>query len=189
MEGKVLIFSAPSGSGKSTIVNHILGLHPEVEFSISATSRSPRGEEKHGVEYYFLTPEEFRAKIAEDAFLEWEEVYANKFYGTLKSEVERINSKGNIVVFDVDVAGGCNIKKKFGDNAMSVFIMPPSVATLKERLVKRGTDTMEVIEDRVRKASYELTFSDKFDRIVVNDNLEWTKALIRKIVKEFIDNE
>ncbi len=188
-KGKVIIFSAPSGSGKSTLINYLMTQFDCLEFSISATSRSPRGEEKHGVEYYFLTPEEFRAKIAEDAFLEWEEVYANKFYGTLKSEVERINSKGNIVVFDVDVAGGCNIKKKFGDNAMSVFIMPPSVATLKERLVKRGTDTMEVIEDRVRKASYELTFSDKFDRIVVNDNLEWTKALIRKIVKEFIDNE
>ena len=136
---------------------------------------------------YNIVDSIFVAKISEHAFLEWEEVYENKYYGTLRSEVERINSKGNIVVFDVDVAGGCNIKKMFGDNALSVFIMPQSVATLKERLVKRGTDAMEVIEDRVRKASYEMTFSSRFDRIVVNDDLEWTKALIRKIVKEFID--
>ncbi|MBR3519376.1 MAG: guanylate kinase [Paludibacteraceae bacterium] len=188
-KGKVIIFSAPSGSGKSTLINYLMTQFDCLEFSISATSRSPRGEEKNGVEYYFLTPEEFRAKISEHAFLEWEEVYENKYYGTLRSEVERINSKGNIVVFDVDVAGGCNIKKMFGDNALSVFIMPPSVATLKERLVNRGTDAMEVIEDRVRKASYEITFSNRFDRIVVNDDLEWTKALIRKIVKEFVDNE
>ena len=188
-KGKVIIFSAPSGSGKSTLINYLMTQFDCLEFSISATSRNPRGEEKHGVEYYFLTPEEFRKKISENAFLEWEEVYADKYYGTLKSEVERINAKGNIVVFDVDVAGGCNIKKMFGNNALSVFIMPPSVATLRERLINRGTDTMDVIEDRVSKASYEMMFSDKFDRIVVNDDLLWTKALIRKIVKEFIDNE
>lgn len=141
---KVIIFSAPSGSGKSTLINYLMTRFDCLEFSISATSRSPRGEEKHGVEYYFLTPDEFRAKIAEGAFLEYEEVYTNKFYGTLKSEVERINGKGNIVVLDVDVAGGCNMKKMFGDNAMSVFIMPPSVETLKARLIGRGTDTMEV---------------------------------------------
>ncbi|MCR5496656.1 MAG: guanylate kinase [Paludibacteraceae bacterium] len=188
-KGKVIIFSAPSGSGKSTLINYLMTQFDCLEFSISATSRSPRGEEKNGVEYYFLTPEEFRAKISEHAFLEWEEVYENKYYGTLRSEVERINTKGNIVVFDVDVAGGCNIKKMFGSNALSIFIMPPSVATLKERLVKRGTDAMEVIEDRVNKASYEMTFSNRFDRIVVNDDLECTKALIRKIVREFVDNE
>lgn len=158
-----------------------------LEFSISATSRSPRGEEKHGVEYYFLTPDEFRAKIAEGAFLEYEEVYTNKFYGTLKSEVERINGKGNIVVLDVDVAGGCNMKKMFGDNAMSVFIMPPSVETLKARLIGRGTDTMEVINDRVQKAAYEMTFSDKYDKVVINDDLEQAKADIYQIVKEFVE--
>lgn len=184
--GKVIIFSAPSGSGKSTLINYLMTQFDCLEFSISATSRSPRGEEKNGVEYYFLTPEEFRSKIDAGEFLEWEEVYTNKYYGTLKSEVTRINSKGHIVVFDVDVAGGCNIKKMFGDNAMSIFIMPPSVAVLKGRLISRGTDTMEVIEDRVNKASYEMTYSDKYDRIVVNDDLEPTKALIKKIVKEFL---
>lgn len=184
--GKVIIFSAPSGSGKSTLINYLMTQFDCLEFSISATSRSPRGEEKNGVEYYFLSPEEFRLKIDAGEFLEWEEVYTNKYYGTLKSEVTRINSKGNIVVFDVDVAGGCNIKKMFGDNAMSIFIMPPSIAVLKERLVNRGTDTMEVIEDRVNKASYEMTFSGKYDRVVVNDDLEQTKALIKKMVKEFV---
>ena len=139
------------------------------------------------MEYYFLSADEFKRKIKEDAFLEWEEVYTDKYYGTLKSEVSRINEKGNIVIFDVDVAGGCNIKKMYGDKALSIFIMPPSIATLKERLINRGTDTMEVINDRVNKASYEMTFSDKFDRIVVNDNLEHTKGLIKKIVKEFVE--
>ncbi len=184
---KVIIFSAPSGSGKSTLINYLMTRFDCLEFSISATSRSPRGEEKHGVEYYFLTPDEFRAKIAEGAFLEYEEVYTNKFYGTLKSEVERINGKGNIVVLDVDVAGGCNMKKMFGDNAMSVFIMPPSVETLKARLIGRGTDTMEVINDRVQKAAYEMTFSDKYDKVVINDDLEQAKADIYQIVKEFVE--
>lgn len=184
---KVIIFSAPSGSGKSTLINYLMTRFDCLEFSISATSRSPRGEEKHGVEYYFLTPDEFRSKIAEGAFLEYEEVYTNKFYGTLKSEVERINGKGNIVVLDVDVAGGCNMKKMFGDNAMSVFIMPPSVETLKARLIGRGTDTMEVINDRVQKAAYEMTFSDKYDKVVINDDLEQAKADIYQIVKEFVE--
>lgn len=184
---KVIIFSAPSGSGKSTLINYLMTRFDCLEFSISATSRSPRGEEKHGVEYYFLTPDEFRAKIAEGAFLEYEEVYTNKFYGTLKSEVERINGKGNIVVLDVDVAGGCNMKKMFGDNAMSVFIMPPSVETLKARLIGRGTDAMEVINDRVQKAAYEMTFSDKYDKVVINDDLEQAKADIYQIVKEFVE--
>lgn len=184
---KVIIFSAPSGSGKSTLINYLMTRFDCLEFSISATSRSPRGEEKNGVEYYFLTPDEFRAKIAEDAFLEWEEVYTNKYYGTLKSEVERINGKGNIVVLDVDVAGGCNMKKMFGDKAMSVFIMPPSVEALKARLIGRGTDTMEVINDRVQKAAYEMTFSDKYDKVVVNDDLEQAKADIYEVVKAFIE--
>lgn len=169
------------------MINYLMTRFDCLEFSISATSRSPRGEEKHGVEYYFLTPDEFRAKIAEGAFLEYEEVYTNKFYGTLKSEVERINGKGNIVVLDVDVAGGCNMKKMFGDNAMSVFIMPPSVETLKARLIGRGTDTMEVINDRVQKAAYEMTFSDKYDKVVINDDLEQAKADIYQIVKEFVE--
>lgn len=184
---KMIIFSAPSGSGKSTLINYLMSKFDCLEFSISATSRSPRGEEKDGVEYYFLSSEQFKEKIAEGAFLEWEEVYTDKYYGTLKSEVSRINNKNHIVVFDVDVAGGCNIKKMYGANAMSIFIMPPSIATLKERLIKRGTDTMDVINDRVNKASYEMTFSDKFDRIVVNDDLEQTKALITKMVKEFME--
>lgn len=184
---KVIIFSAPSGSGKSTLINYLMTQFDCLEFSISATSRSPRGEEKNGVEYYFLTPDEFRAKIAEGAFLEYEEVYANKFYGTLKSEVERINGKGNVVVLDVDVAGGCNMKKMFGDNAMSVFIMPPSIETLRNRLIGRGTDTMEVINDRVQKAAYEMTFSDKYDKVVVNDDLEQAKADIYQVVKSFIE--
>lgn len=169
------------------MINYLMTRFDCLEFSISATSRSPRGEEKHGVEYYFLTPDEFRAKIAEGAFLEYEEVYTNKFYGTLKSEVERINGKGNVVVLDVDVAGGCNMKKMFGDNAMSVFIMPPSVETLKARLIGRGTDTMEVINDRVQKAAYEMTFSDKYDKVVINDDLEQAKADIYQIVKEFVE--
>lgn len=184
---KVIIFSAPSGSGKSTLINYLMTQFDCLEFSISATSRSPRGEEKNGVEYYFLTPDEFRAKIAEGAFLEYEEVYTNKFYGTLKSEVERINGKGNVVVLDVDVAGGCNMKKMFGDNAMSVFIMPPSIETLRNRLIGRGTDTMEVINDRVQKAAYEMTFSDKYDKVVVNDDLEQAKADIYQVVKSFIE--
>ncbi|MCQ2224148.1 MAG: guanylate kinase [Paludibacteraceae bacterium] len=184
---KVIIFSAPSGSGKSTLINYLMTRFDCLEFSISATSRNPRGEEKNGVEYYFLTPDEFRAKIAEGAFLEWEEVYTNKYYGTLKSEVERINGKGNIVVLDVDVAGGCNMKKMFGENAMSVFIMPPSVEALKARLIGRGTDSMEVINDRVQKAAYEMTFSDKYDKVVVNDDLEQAKADIYQVVKDFIE--
>ncbi len=184
---KVIIFSAPSGSGKSTLINYLMTRFDCLEFSISATSRNPRGEEKNGVEYYFLTPDEFRAKIAEGAFLEWEEVYTNKYYGTLKSEVERINGKGNVVVLDVDVAGGCNMKKMFGENAMSVFIMPPSVEALKARLIGRGTDSMEVINDRVQKAAYEMTFSDKYDKVVVNDDLEQAKADIYQVVKDFIE--
>lgn len=179
--------SAPSGSGKSTLINYLMTQFSNLEFSISATSRSPRGEEKNGVEYYFLTPEEFRKKIEGGEFLEYEEVYKDKFYGTLKSEVSRINGKGNVVIFDVDVVGGCNIKKMYGDNALSIFIMPPSVNALKERLLKRATDSLEVINDRVEKASQEMTFAPRFDRIVVNDDLESTKGLMKKIVGEFIE--
>ena len=168
----VLIFCAPSGSGKSTIVNYLLNKYPELEFSVSATSRAPRGTEKHGEAYYFLSTEEFQQKIKEDAFVEYEEVYEGCYYGTLKSEIERIEMKGNHVVFDVDVVGGCNLKSIFADIALAVFIAPPNVETLRKRLEGRATDSPEMIEQRVGKAEYELTFAPKFDRILVNDNLE-----------------
>lgn len=170
--GKVLIFSAPSGSGKTTIVNRLLTRYPELEFSISATSRAPRGTEQHGKEYYFLTQEEFEKAVSEDRFVEWEEVYKGTCYGTLRSEVERIWDKGHVIVFDVDVLGGINLKRIFGQEACSIFIMPPSVEELRHRLVNRGTDSAEVIEKRVAKAEFEITKSPEFDYIVINDNLE-----------------
>lgn len=185
--GKVIIFSAPSGSGKSTIVNHLLGLHPEFEFSISATSRAPRGEEKDGVEYYFISAERFRELISEDAFVEYEEVYEDRFYGTLKSEVKRIWDKGNVIIFDVDVKGGVNLKGYFGDAAMSVLILPPSIEELERRLIKRGTDTPEAIAERVAKASYELEFAEgKFDFNLVNDDLETAFREIEGAVDGFL---
>lgn len=185
--GKVIIFSAPSGAGKSTIVNHLLGLHPEFEFSISATSRSPRGEEKDGVEYYFTSAERFRELIAADAFVEFEEVYDDRFYGTLKSEVRRIWEKGNVIIFDVDVKGGVNLKKYFGEAAMSVLILPPSIEELERRLVKRGTDSPEAIAERVAKASSELEFAEgKFDYNLVNDDLDTAFAEIENAVDSFL---
>lgn len=183
----MIIFSAPSGSGKSTLINYLMTQLKCLEFSISATSRQPRGSEQNGVEYYFLSPEEFRTKIENNEFLEWEEVYEDKYYGTLYSEIDRINNKGNVVVFDVDVVGGCDIKKTFGERALSVFIQPPSVEVLRERLINRGTDSMEVIEDRLNKASYELTFAEKFDKVVVNDDLEEAKKRIYQVVSEFLE--
>lgn len=171
MKGKVVIFSAPSGSGKSTIINHLLKQNLGLEFSISATCRLPRGEEQHGREYYFFTQEEFKKHIDAGDFLEYEEVYPGCFYGTLLSEVERIWAKGNTVLFDVDVVGGVNIKKKFGEQALSVFVQPPSIEELEKRLIGRGTDTFEKIRERVSKAEYEMTFADKFDTVVVNDDL------------------
>lgn len=186
MDGKVLIFSAPSGSGKSTVVSHLLRLHPELEFSVSATSRKPRGEEKNGVEYWFLTEEKFRGLIDEDKFVEYEEVYPGRFYGTLKSEVERIWSKGNVIIFDVDVKGGVNLKKYFGDKALSVFIQAPSVEVLRERLISRGTDSMEDIEKRVAKASEELTYAPLFDRVLVNDDLSTALAEAEEMVSGFL---
>lgn len=184
---KVIIFSAPSGSGKSTLINYLMTRFDCLEFSISATSRSPRGEEKHGVEYYFLTPDEFRAKIAEGAFLEYEEVYTNKFYGTLKSEVERIIKAGKVAIFDVDVKGGMNIKKFYGDRAMSVFIQPPSIEALRARLVGRATDAPEVIEKRIERAAFELTFAEKFDKVVINDDLEKAKADIESVILDYLN--
>jgi guanylate kinase len=187
MAGKLIIFSAPSGSGKSTIINYLLKQDLHLRFSISATSRLPRGEEKHGVEYYFLTPDEFRAKIAADEFLEYEEVYTDKYYGTLKTEVERILATGDNVIFDVDVVGGCNIKKYYGDRALSVFIQPPSIDVLRERLVSRGTDKPEVIEDRLAKAAYELSFAPQFDVVIVNDDLENAQHEALTVIRSFLE--
>ncbi len=187
-KGKLLIFSAPSGSGKSTIVNFLMQEHPELNmhFSISCTTRAPRGTEKNGVEYFFLTPEEFKAKIAEDAFVEYEEVYTDRFYGTLKSQVENQINNGENVVFDVDVRGGCNLKKIFGSEALSVFVQPPSVEELRRRLVGRATDAPEVIEQRLAKAEEELTYAPKFDVIIVNDDLETAKAEALKTISDFL---
>ena len=186
----MLIVSAPSGSGKSTIVNWLMQEHPELKlyFSISCTSRAPRGTEQNGVEYFFLTPEEFKAKIQNDEFLEYEEVYENRFYGTLKQQVERQREQGQNVVFDVDVKGGVNIKKFYGDQALSLFIQPPSVEELRRRLEGRGTDTQEAIEQRLAKAEYEITFAPQFDRIIVNDDLETAKQETLRVVNEFIDH-
>jgi guanylate kinase len=187
-KGKLLIFSAPSGSGKSTIVNFLMQEHPELNmhFSISCTTRAPRGTEKNGVEYFFLTPEEFKAKIAEDAFVEYEEVYTDRFYGTLKSQVENQINNGENVVFDVDVKGGCNLKKIFGSEALSVFVQPPSVEELRRRLVGRATDAPEVIEQRLAKAEEELTYAPKFDVIIVNDDLATAKADALKTIGDFL---
>ncbi len=186
MAGKLIIFSAPSGAGKSTIINYLLQQPLRLRFSISATSRAPRGTEKDGVEYYFLTPEAFRERIAKGDFLEYEEVYTDKFYGTLKSEVERILNEGDNVIFDVDVVGGCNIKKFYGDKALSLFIQPPSIEELRKRLVGRGTDTPEVIESRIAKAAYELEFAPRFDKVIVNDNLETAKAEALQAIQTFL---
>lgn len=184
--GKLIIFSAPSGSGKSTIINYLLGQNLNMAFSCSATSRPPRGTEQHGVEYFFLTPEEFKQRIANNEFLEYEEVYENRFYGTLKSQVEKQLDAGQNVVFDVDVVGGCNIKKYYGNRALSVFIQPPSVEELRNRLTGRGTDAPEVIESRVAKAEFELGFANKFDVVIVNDDLDKAKAEALEIIKDFI---
>ena len=189
-KGKMLIVSAPSGSGKSTIVNWLMKEHPELHlyFSISCTSRAPRGTEQNGVEYFFLTPEEFRAKIANEEFLEYEEVYQDRFYGTLKAQVERQRLVGQNVVFDVDVKGGLNIKRYYGDEALSLFIQPPSVEELRRRLTGRGTDTSDAIEERLAKAEYELTFSSQFDCVVVNDDLEAAKQEALQIINDFLND-
>lgn len=189
MKGKLIIVSAPSGSGKSTIVQWLMHEYPELRlyFSVSCTSRAPRGTEQNGVEYFFLTPEEFKEKIDAGEFLEYEEVYQDRFYGTLKSQVEHQRDAGQNVVFDVDVKGGVNIKKFYGDEALSLFIQPPSVEELRRRLEGRGTDTQEAIENRLAKASYEMTFAPQFDHVVVNDNLATAKQEVLSIVKSFLD--
>lgn len=189
MQNKVLIFSAPSGSGKSTIVNHILGIYKgNMEFSVSATSRAPRGTEQNGKEYYFVSPEKFRDMIAKGEFVEYEEVYHDHFYGTLKSEVQRIWDAGHVIIFDVDVKGGVNLKKYFGDKALSIFIKAPSIEALRERLEKRGTDSPEAIAERVAKAAEELTYATKFDYVLVNDDLPAAFAEAEKVVEDFLDD-
>ncbi len=186
-QGKLLIFSAPSGAGKSTIVQHLLGKGFDLEFSISATSRAPRGAEQHGREYYFLSPDEFRQRIANNEFIEYEEVYQDCFYGTLKSEVDRISALGKNTIFDVDVVGGVNIKTMYGPRALSIFVQPPSVAELEKRLIGRGTDSPEKIAQRLAKASLELTYAPKFDVVLVNDNLETCKMEAETIISEFLN--
>ena len=186
---KVLIFSAPSGSGKSTVVNHILGGHKGIEFSVSATSRPPRGEEKDGVEYFFYSADIFRLLVRDDKFVEFEEVYPDRFYGTLKAEVTRIWARGNVIIFDVDVKGGVNLKKYFGDQALSVFIQAPSVEVLRDRLVKRGTDSAEDIEKRVAKAAEEMTYAPQFDKVLINDDLATALAEADAIVDAFLADD
>ena len=189
MDNKVLIFSAPSGAGKSTIVGHILGIWKDtMEFSISATSRAPRGTEQNGREYHFVPPDEFRRLIAEDSFVEYEEVYKDHFYGTLKSEVERIWAAGHVIIFDVDVKGGVNLKKYFGEKALSIFIKAPSVETLRQRLVKRGTDSPEAIAERVEKASQEMEYAPQFDYVLINDDLATAFGEVEKVVEDFLDD-
>ena len=190
MKGKMLIVSAPSGSGKSTIVQWLMREHPELKlyFSISCTSRAPRGSEQDGVEYFFLTPEAFKEKIQNNEFLEYEEVYTDRFYGTLKQQVENQREAGQNVVFDVDVKGGVNIKKYYGDEALSLFIQPPSVEELRKRLIGRATDSPEAIEQRLAKAEYELTFAPQFDCVIVNDDLEIAKQEALKTIKSFLDD-
>jgi len=190
MRGKLIIFSAPSGTGKSTIISWLMKEHRELNlaFSISCTSRAPRGTEKNGVEYFFLTPEEFRQRIDNDEFLEYEEVYENRFYGTLKSQVERQLEAGQNVVFDVDVKGGVNIKNFYGDKALSIFIQPPSIRELRRRLENRGTDAPDVIDQRIARAEFELTFAEKFDRVVINDILEYAEADALEIIQTFLND-
>ena len=184
--GKLVIFSAPSGSGKTTIVKQLLKRFPQFEFSISATSRQPRGQEQNGVDYHFMSNEEFKERVARGEFVEWEEVYAGTCYGTLKSEMERIWAKGNVIIFDVDVMGGINLKKLFGKDACSMFIMPPSVEELERRLRGRGTDSEDVIQKRIAKAEFELSKAPEFDHIVVNDVLEDAVEEATAIISNFL---
>ncbi|MDY6258009.1 MAG: guanylate kinase [Bacteroidaceae bacterium] len=190
MEGKLIIFAAPSGSGKSTIINSIMADGGDEElnlhFSVSATSRAPRGEEQNGVEYFFLSPEEFKAKIANDEFVEYEEVYKDKFYGTLKSQVDKQLAAGENIVFDVDVNGALRIKSLYGKRALSIFIQPPSIEELRSRLEKRATDAPEVIEQRIERAKYELSQAENFDEVIINDNLEIAQVEARALVEDFL---
>ena len=186
--GKLVIFSAPSGSGKTTIVRELLSRFPQFEFSVSATSRAPRGAERDGIDYFFLSPEAFRQAVREDRFVEWEEVYEGTCYGTLRSEVERIWAKGNVIVFDVDVIGGLNLKRIFGNDACAIFVMPPSIEGLRQRLVSRDTDAPEVIDRRVAKAEFELTKASEFDRVVINDDLGTAVEEVSGILRQFLND-
>lgn len=186
MNGKAVIFSAPSGAGKTTIVKHLLSQNLGLEFSISACTRAPRNNEVDGKDYYFISPADFKKQIAEGAFVEWEEVYENQYYGTLKIEVNRIWDKGHHVIFDVDVQGGVNLKKYFGDRALSIFVKPPSIDILKERLLKRGTETPETIHRRLGKATQEMSFADQFDYVLVNNELEKSKTEAITVIKKFL---
>lgn len=186
--GKLIIFSAPSGAGKTTIVKHLLKQNFNLHFSISATSRDKRHTETDGKDYFFISPSEFKQQIKDDAFLEWEEVYTDKFYGTLKREVDKILNTGNNVIFDVDVVGGLNIKSYYGDKALAIFVQPPSIDDLRKRLEARATDSIEVIQSRIDKAAHELTFGKKFDVILVNDSLELAIKQAEDIVDKFISS-
>lgn len=186
--GKLVIFSAPSGSGKTTIVRELLSRFPQFEFSVSATSRAPRGAERDGIDYFFLSPEALRQAVREDRFVEWEEVYEGTCYGTLRSEVERIWAKGNVIVFDVDVIGGLNLKRIFGNDACAIFVMPPSIEVLRQRLVSRDTDAPEVIDRRVAKAEFELTKASEFDRVVINDDLGTAVEEVSGILRQFLND-
>ncbi len=185
-KGKLLIISAPSGSGKTTLVRHLMNELQGLEFSVSATSRKPRGNEKDKKDYYFLTADEFKNKISQNKFVEWEEVYEGRFYGTLKSEVNRIREAGKTVVFDVDVIGGLNIKQIYGDDALALFIQPPSTEALINRLQARGTDNEDEIKKRISKAEKEMSYADRFDRIIINDNLNKAQKEIIEVVKKFV---
>lgn len=188
MSGRLIIFSAPSGAGKSTLVQSLIDSGIEFSFSVSATSRQPRGNERNGVEYYFLTPDEFKRKIAADEFVEYEEVYPDCFYGTLKSELQQKLDEGKNMLFDVDVVGGLNIKKQYGNQALAIFIMPPSKEKLRERLIKRSTDSEEMIEKRIAKADWEMTFAPQFDIVIINNILEEAKKQVETIVRHFLSH-
>ena len=189
MSGKVIVFSAPSGAGKTSIVKHILDFLPELSFSTSATTRAKRHGEVNGKDYHFMTVEDFKKGIENNDFLEWEEVYDNQFYGTLKSEIERIWDAGKTVIFDVDVKGGVNIKKYFGDNALAIFIEPPTIEELGRRLRNRGTENDESLKKRVEKAEYELTFAPLFDKVILNDDLDTARREAVSAVKDFLNLE
>ena len=186
-EGKLVIFSAPSGAGKTTIVKHLLSLDLNFGFSISATTRKPRGAEQDGKDYYFLSPEDFRSRVDHDEFLEWEEVYPGCLYGTLKSEVDRICKNGQNILFDVDVVGGSNIKKYYGEKALAVFIQPPSIQELENRLIARSTDHIKVIKSRIAKAEHELSYANLFDIIIINDRLEDAFSEAEDKVRQFLE--
>ena len=186
--GKILVFSAPSGSGKTTLVHYIISRIPNLHFSVSATSRNPRGTEKNGVDYYFLSPSEFREKIKNNEFLEYEEVYPDKFYGTLRAQIEKQLDRGENVILDIDVKGAINVKKIYKDQALLVFIQPPSIQSLRQRLVSRGTDSEETINSRIDKAEFEMSFAQQFDRVIVNDKLEDAQKETLDVVSGFLNS-